>query len=65
LPPVEHIVLRVYAAERPKAVTIFPQDRPADWVYLEGTVTVRLDRVDIHSIVAFDWANGFPASVTG
>jgi hypothetical protein len=51
LPPVEHVTVRVRADERPASVTVFPEDRPASWHYEEGIATIKLERVDIHSVV--------------
>ncbi len=52
LPPIEHVALRVRVDERPKRVHVFPEDRPADWSYADGIATIRIDRVDVHSVVS-------------
>jgi hypothetical protein len=54
LPPVEQITLRVRRPERPRSVSVFPADRPADWTYAAGLVTIHLPRVDIHSVVGIE-----------
>jgi hypothetical protein len=54
LPPVEDVVIRLRKPDRPRAVSIFPVDRPADWDHADGTVTIRVPRVDIHSIVSVE-----------
>ena len=51
LPPVEHVAVRVRREERPRSVSVFPEDRPADWSYDDGVVTVKLERVDIHNVI--------------
>jgi hypothetical protein len=52
LPPVESVTVRVRRADRPRAVTVLPADRPADWEHGGGWLTVRLPRVDIHTVVS-------------
>lgn len=51
LPPVEHVTVRIRRDERPASVTVVPEDRPAEWRYDDGIVTIKLERVDIHSVV--------------
>jgi hypothetical protein len=54
LPPVEHVTICMRRDERPRAVSVFPQDRPPEWDYVDGTVTVHLSRVDIHTVVVVE-----------
>ncbi|MGH2531528.1 MAG: alpha-L-fucosidase [Thermomicrobiales bacterium] len=54
LPPVEHVTIRVKRQDRPRRVSVFPEDRPADWDHADGVVTIRVRRVDIHSVVAIE-----------
>ena len=51
LPPVHDVVVRLRCAQRPQSVTIVPEEPEIDWSYADGRVTVRVPRVDIHSVV--------------
>jgi alpha-L-fucosidase len=52
LPPVEHVTVRVRRADPPRRVVSVPADRPVDWDHVDGVLSVRLPRVDIHTVVA-------------
>ncbi|MGH2558702.1 MAG: hypothetical protein ACRDJH_06530, partial [Thermomicrobiales bacterium] len=54
LPPVEQVTLRIRREQQPQAVSAAPTVRPVDWTYTDGLVTVRLPRVDIHSVVVIE-----------
>ncbi len=51
LPPIQDVVMRLRHAEQPTAVTIVPGGTQADWSYTDGLVTVRVPRVDIHTVI--------------
>ncbi len=52
LPPIEHITLRIRVDERPAKVSLFPENRPLEWDYSDGVATIRVEQVDIHSVVS-------------
>ena len=51
LPPVEGITLQIRQEGQPASVTEVPGDKPLEWWYTGGMLTVRVPRVDIHSVV--------------
>ena len=56
LPPVRDVTLRVCREARPTSVTLQPGDEALEWTYDEraGVIEVRVDRVDIHRVVAIE-----------
>lgn len=54
LPPVHDVTLRIRRASRPQSVTAVPAETELRWTYSDGTVTVEVPRVDIHTVVVVE-----------
>ena len=54
LPAVENVVLRVRRDSRPKTVSLLPDGAPVEWSYQAGGLTVKVPRVDIHSVIVIE-----------
>ncbi|HZG68699.1 MAG TPA: hypothetical protein VEZ12_18280, partial [Herpetosiphonaceae bacterium] len=52
LPPITDVILHVPRDTAPTAVQAVPSDTPLAWDYSSGMLTLRVPRLDIHTVIA-------------